>query len=59
MNSNEISVSIDESEGDSMDMIKEVLEFDPLAQAEMAFGNKHWSEFSEDEMMVSGRDDLC
>ena len=36
-----------------MDMIKGVLEFDPLAQAEKAFGNKHWSEFSEDEMMAS------
>ena len=36
-----------------MDMIKRVLEFDPLAQAEMAFGGKHWSEFSDDEMKAS------
>lgn len=34
-------------------MIKEMLEFDPLAHAERALGNKHWSEFSDDEMMAS------
>lgn len=34
-------------------MIKEVMEFDPLAQAEKIFDNKHWSEFSDDEMKAS------
>lgn len=36
-----------------MDIVKGMLEFDPLAHAERAFGNKHWSEFSDDEMMAS------
>lgn len=36
-----------------MDIVKEMLEFDPLAYAERALGNKHWSEFSDDEMMSS------
>lgn len=39
-----------------MDMIKGTLNFDPLAYAEMAFGRKHWSEFSDDEMMVSRKE---
>ena len=36
-----------------MDMIKEMLEFDPLAQAERILDDKHWSEFSDDEMAAS------
>lgn len=35
------------------DKIKEALEFDPLNEAEKIFGNKHWSEFSEDEASMS------
>lgn len=35
------------------DEIKEALEFDPLNSAEKVFGNKHWSEFSEDETSMS------
>lgn len=36
-----------------MDTIKEMLEFDSIAHAEKAFGNKHWSEFSDEEMGAS------
>lgn len=35
------------------DIIKKVLEFDPLGETEKLFGDKHWSEFSEDENKLS------
>jgi hypothetical protein len=35
------------------DRIKRVLEFDPLYEAEKALGNKHWSQFTENENAMS------
>lgn len=37
----------------SMDEIKTVLEYDPIAQAEKFCGKKHWSEFNDEEQGLS------